>query len=60
MEDLLVSCPECMVPNEVSMPSSGSLKTTLKKPGSDDFEEKTIKCSNCNESYTVYLSDSRE
>jgi len=60
MKDLLVSCPECMVPNEVKTPSLDSIRTSLKKPGSGGFEEKTIECSNCNERYTVYLSDSRE
>jgi hypothetical protein len=60
MEDLLVSCPECMVPNEVGLPPVDSVKASLKKPASGGFEEKTVECSNCNERYTVYLSDSRE
>jgi hypothetical protein len=59
-EDMLVSCPECYVPNELVAPSLEVVRASLKKPGSGNFEEKTVECSNCNEHYTVYFSDSRE
>lgn len=60
-EDLLVSCPECYVPNEVEPgPVSEAVRASLKKPGSGGFEEKMIECSNCSEKYTVYISESRE
>jgi hypothetical protein len=58
-EDLLISCPECYVPNEVETLPALS-KVSLKKPGSGSYEEKTVECSNCNERYTVYISESRE
>ena len=59
-EDMLVSCPECYVPNEVASSSRDPVRASLKKPGSGNFEERTVECSNCNERYTVYVSDSRE
>jgi len=59
--DSLVSCPECYVPNQVeSGGSPESIRASLRKPGSGAFEEKKVECSNCNEKYTVYISDSRE
>ncbi len=60
-EDSLVSCPECYVPNHISPQLlSESKHASLKKPGSGAFEEKTVECSNCDERFTVYVSDSRE
>jgi hypothetical protein len=60
-KDLLVSCPECYVPNSVSLKGSTAvIRASLNKPGFGTFEERKVECSNCNEQYTVYLSESRE
>jgi hypothetical protein len=59
--DLQVSCPECYVPNQIeSVAIPESVRASLKKPGSGSFEEKMVECSNCNEKYMVYLSESRD
>jgi hypothetical protein len=60
MDDLLIACPECMVPNQVSPKVVDSTMASLNKPGSGGYLEKTVECSNCSERYTVYLSESRE
>jgi len=57
-DDFLISCPECYVPNQIGSDDlKESINVSLKKPGAGVFEEKSVECSNCNEKYTIYISE---